>query len=127
MSAIDPATATDAATATADRTDPEPASTHELADAPRTRRPLTVALGIMLLLGAIVAAAAVVPTPRWDLWLVGVLALLGASLGLLVIALMPREIARAGRGRQDGEDFGTVPASAPAPVPADEADPTAAR
>lgn len=96
-------------------TAPEPSIDDDPSAVPATRRPLTVALGIMLLLGAIIAAASVVPTPRWDLWLVGVLALLGASLGLLVIALMPREIHRGDADRQGGE------------LLADEADPTAVR
>lgn len=46
--------------------------------------------GLLVLLITALAAAAVLPVPRWDLWLLGVLALLGLAIVLIVMALLPR-------------------------------------
>lgn len=62
----------------------------------RPRRSIgTVGAGLLVLLGVAMLAVAVIPQPRWDLWLVGVVAVLGLSLVLLILALLPR-----GRGRE---------------------------
>lgn len=66
------------------------------ADATRPGRSIgTVGVGLLVLLGVAVLAVGVIPQPRWDLWLVGVVAVLGLSLALLVLALLPRGHGRA--------------------------------
>lgn len=58
----------------------------------------TVAAGLLMLLGVAVMAIAVLPQPRWDLWLVGVAAVLGLSLVLLLLAVLPRARTRGSSG-----------------------------
>lgn len=50
----------------------------------------TLGAGLLMLLAVLVMGAAVLPQPRWDLWLVGVLAVLGLSLTILILAVLPR-------------------------------------
>lgn len=72
---------------TMDQTPPQQAD----ASPPRpARRAGTIATGLLLLLAVIVLVAAVLPQPPLALWLLGVIGVLGCSLILLVIALLPR-------------------------------------
>lgn len=58
---------------------------------PRPGRSIgTIGGGLLVLLGVVVVAVGVIPQPRWELWLVGVVAMLGLSLVLLVLAVLPR-------------------------------------
>lgn len=68
---------------------PEPAT---LSATPRRIALGTVTTGLLGLLALVVIAAAVLPTPRLELWLLAVIAVLGLSLMLLVLALLPRPV-----------------------------------
>ncbi|MGY5763917.1 hypothetical protein ACXET9_01780 [Brachybacterium sp. DNPG3] len=54
------------------------------------RRVGTVAMGLLILLGVVVAGAAVLPQPRLDGWILGVIGVIGLSLILLIVAVLPR-------------------------------------
>lgn len=78
----------------------------------RMRRPGTIALGLILLLAVGVLASAVLPRPQLEAWLLIVVAVLGLSVVLLIMALLPRRIG-GGDSAQDATD------PTPGPVAAD--------
>lgn len=86
---------------------PAPASAPDAAPSPSpgptVRRPGTITWGLLLLLGVAVIGVAVLPQPRLEAWLVAVVAVLGLSLVLVIIALLPRRIGTR-RTEQDATD-----------------------
>lgn len=79
----------------------------------RMRRPGTIALGLILLLAVGVLASAVLPRPQLEAWLLIVIAVLGLSLVLLIMALLPRRIG--GGPAQDATDPTPNPVAADSP------------
>lgn len=101
-----PQTAVAAKTAQTGATGPDAIT--ERSPAERTRAPRhprrmgTIALGLLLLLGAGITAAAVLPQPRPEPWILGAASVLGLSVILVVVAVLPRGPARTARTTTKG-------------------------
>lgn len=78
----------------------------------------TVGTGLVLLLGVVGTAAAVLPVPRIELWLLAVAAVLGLSLVVLVLALLPSTRGRTATGDGSTKDGALTPLPGDAPHPA---------